>query len=749
MLRRLATSGALKILDAGLDPSTADLTFLRRVRVASSTALGLCLLLVPFLLLYGLYGASRLVWPLLVAFLACLVNLLILYLWKRPELSGHLTILILYGLVCLEHLHPGRFENLWLHLLPLLAILTLRFLAGWTWVGITSLTALAFWYDASFPGQAIRIEDFMDPSVLRGLTTILGTSLFATAIVSFQRQTEKALTGEVLIRKRAEDEARAADRAKGEFLANMSHEIRTPINAVIGMGDLLLQGDLSPRQRSQVEVITTSAETLMTLLDDILDLSKIEAGKLSLYTVDFRLRELLEQTLGLLRVRSEARGLTLTHTVAPDLPDHLRGDPTRLQQVLLNLVGNAIKFTEEGAVEVDVAPDISAGGALLIRFAVRDTGVGIEPSVLDRLFTPFTQADGSSIRRFGGTGLGLAISKRLAELMNGEIGCESTPGVGSTFWFRVPLAHATGESVPAGPTAAEHRDIRLEAMRSKRRVLVVDDNVTNRLVILEQLRSLGFTGEAVEGGRAALGRLTREHFDAVLMDCQMPDLDGYETTRRLRAGEKEGHRKVVIAVTAHAMDGERERCLSCGMDDYLSKPFRIRDLATVLDRWLFPTPEAKLAAGAEREGPTETERPGRPAAGGLRGSDGPSSAADEAIIDLERLRMLRTLGEASGQDVLSQVLDNFRREGPALLERLQQALAEANETGVERAAHSLAGTSGMVGAVGVMTVAREVERLAHGGDLIDCTPRAAALAAALDRFFEELARVSGELAGAA
>jgi len=387
---------------------------------------------------------------------------------------------------------------------------------------------------------------------------------------------------------RSRDAAEAANRAKSQFLANMSHEIRTPMNGILGMAELLATDPaLSAKQRKFVETIQHSGESLLNVLNDILDISKVEAGYLRLSSEVFNLRERVDGTVQLLQSRARAKGLDLAISIDDAVPGWVKGDPARLHQILANLVGNGIKFTAQGSVNVRVelaARPCVDGEYCHLRFTVRDTGIGIPPDFMPRLFTHFSQADETNTRRFGGTGLGLAISRQLVELMGGEIGVESEPGKGSEFWFTVHLERAVAP-IPTGETAKEQRAATLSG-----RVLVVEDDPTNRMLAKIFLSSLGCEPVLVEDGEAALEWLAREHCDLVLMDNQMPGLDGMETTARIRAREAAapaaGRRLPIIALTANALTGDRERFLAAGMDDYLSKPFKREHLLEVLSRWL-------------------------------------------------------------------------------------------------------------------------------------------------------------------
>ena len=408
----------------------------------------------------------------------------------------------------------------------------------------------------------------------------------------------------------AHDRAVEASNTKSAFLANMSHELRTPMNGVIGMNDLLLESGLSEEQRTFAEQVARSGEQMLAIINDILDISKLEAGHVELDLTTFDVREAIGDVCAGPRSDAAAKGVALETDVHEEVPALLRGDGRRLQQILLNLVSNAVKFTSNGSVSVAVSAPASDERHVVLEVRVADTGIGIETATLERMFEPFSQADVSTTRLYGGTGLGLAIVRELVELMGGVVSARSKPSQGSEFSFTVKLERpSVGHAAPDTTGVPKA----FSGWATPPLVLVVEDGTVNQIVAARSLERCGCRTEVAADGREALAALARRSFDAVLMDCQMPVLDGYAATAELRSREAQtGQHTPVIAMTAHAMDGDRERCLQAGMDDYISKPMRREELAEKLRRWIPPTAAAAGAAtrrrAAARRSPTRAAR---------------------------------------------------------------------------------------------------------------------------------------------
>ncbi len=518
---------------------------------------------------------------------------------------------------------------------------------------------------------------------------------------------------------KAAEAAEAASRAKSTFLTNMSHEIRTPMNAIIGMSELLLSGDPTDEQREYLEMVLESAESLLAIINEVLDFSKIEAGKVALDHIRFDFPRLMQDILKSLAVRVVGRDLELVCDIHRDVPRFLIGDPHRVRQIIVNLVGNALKFTERGEIRLSAEVEEADERHVVLRASVADTGIGIPPEKQSTLFEAFEQVESELSRRYPGTGLGLAICQRLVELMEGRIWCESEPGQGSTFYFTAQFDLPAPDQIPADSPPVEEPgvvvwkrrlDTPLPMPSRKLRVLLAEDSYVNQRLAMGLLGKQGHEVVVAGNGQEAVRLARADSFDLILMDVQMPEMDGFEATRQIRQWEQEnGGHLPIVALTAHAMKGDRDRCMEAGMDAYVSKPVRAREL--------FETMESVLTVGRARPAPEAAPEQETPA-----GLDW--KTAMEAV--------------QGDQGLLRELIEIFLDDGPKLMSQAREAQAEGDAAVLQRAAHTLKGSVRLFGATQAFDLCFELESLAKRSELQQAAAAIARLEEELERLVESL-----------
>lgn len=540
------------------------------------------------------------------------------------------------------------------------------------------------WFEALLPAISLNLEILsrtLETQRLLLHSQMQAQQLEAQADELMAQQDE--LMAQQAELKKAKELAEDATHAKAEFLANMSHEIRTPLNAVIGMTHLAQKLDVSAKMQDYLQKIMGAGQHLLGVINDILDFSKIEAGKLRVECTEFELSQLMETVMTLVQDKASAKGLALSLELDPQAPQHLRGDPLRLSQILVNFAGNAVKFTEQGEVTIRVKQIETDERASLLRFSVQDTGIGLTAEQKSRLFQSFQQADSSTTRKYGGTGLGLAISRELISLMQGDVGVESEYGKGSVFWFSVRLekgknTHRAAEEAPVVGTGAVNR-------MTGAKILLAEDNELNQQVAIELLRSEGYVVDLAVNGTLAVEMIKRNGYDLVLMDMQMPEMDGLDATRLIRREERFAELPIV-AMTANALESDRSICLAAGMNDHVAKPFDPEALFATIARWL--QDKASLPTVLRQTGTEHTDFPHQ--ISGLDTESGLRRALGKPSLYVQLLRSF----SAGQKDALHEIADKFRQEDYETAERI---------------AHTLKAVAGTIGAVSIQEKAAQIE----------------------------------------
>ncbi len=568
-------------------------------------------------------------------------------------------------------------------------------------------------YPAAKWGDEAFYQTLQTGNILLGFSLLLiavyiifTKNLGLTASINERKKAEKKLleTNQQLEEatartKRMAVQADMANKAKSEFLANMSHEIRTPMNGVIGMTELLMDSNPDDQQKIYIETISKEADALLEIINDVLDFSKIEAGKLDLEKIPFNLHHTIEELRSSLSMRAEKKGLVLISHLEPDIPELLVGDPGKLRQILMNLTGNALKFTHEGIISIKGEKLSLEQDTLLLKFSVRDTGIGIPREKQDKIFKSFSQADGSTTRKYGGTGLGTAISKQLVELMGGKIGIESEPEKGSTFWFtaRFNLPKQTGPAkrVVTGHSITDER-------RKNLWILVAEDYPTNQKIAEKHIIHAGFNMILAENGKQAVDMFKTRRFDMVLMDIQMPEMDGYEACKIIRESEKQFSTAVpdfkrvpIIAMTAHVGSGVMEKCFKAGMDDYISKPLKRDDLIALIDKWTLGKTDKILS------------EPIRP---------------DKRQDRKDPINIEKALAELNGDEAfLMEVFGEFIRSLEKKIPQIHQAIIQKDANTLELNAHSIKGGAANIFAPSLSNAAKVLEEMGESNNFENST----------------------------
>ncbi|MDH4082149.1 MAG: ATP-binding protein [Nitrospira sp.] len=579
----------------------------------------------------------------------------------------------------------------------------------------------------------LRHKDDSYRWILARGTMIKNEEELSSRIVGIHIDVTDRKTAEELLRQ-AKETAEAASLAKSQFLANMSHEIRTPMNGVLGMAELLLRFPLGAKERHLTQSIHRSGTVLLAIINDILDFSKIEAGKLQLEATPFEVRRTIQDAIDVPGPAAEKKHLKISWTMDEKIPLYLLGDPTRLRQVLVNLVGNAVKFTERGQIEVAVMLERQKGEQYGLSVSVQDTGIGISPEAQTHIFEAFSQADGSTTRKYGGTGLGLAIVKQLVTLMGGAIELRSSPGEGSRFRFTAhfercnpverllppPALQSIGHSEPA-----DHRPPSLADVR----ILLVEDNPVNREVACGMLEVLNCRIDTAENGREAVTALETTEYALVFMDCQMPEMDGFTATRLIREREANvkqsanntadcpKRRVPIVALTAHAMQGDRELCLAAGMDDYLTKPFTLAQLEHIVTRWIFQKDTTTIDGDSASATPPEKPIGGDQPSVVSREGKHNGITVEPAIIDQSALAAIRALQRPGHPDIVARIVSQYVETSREMVERIRRAVLVKDAVELRAAAHRLKSSSAQLGASALAADCRELEMMGASQEL--------------------------------